>query len=185
MPVLIPEDYVSDLSVRLSLYRRLADLEDEDAIENFGAELRDRFGPLPDEVRYLFKVVAIKAHCRKANVEKVDAGPKGVVISFRDNSFAHPERLVAYIRQQGPQARVRPDMKVVFFEEWDTPDARVKGVTDILRELAALAENRRRREELAEPLQNGLRCIGRLHCRCAMTNRSSLPLPKPICARHT
>ena len=143
MPVLIPEDYVSDLSVRLSLYRRLADLEDEDAIENFGAELRDRFGPLPDEVRYLFKVVAIKAHCRKANVEKVDAGPKGVVISFRDNSFAHPERLVAYIRQQGPQARVRPDMKVVFFEEWDTPDARVKGVTDILRELAALAENRK------------------------------------------
>jgi transcription-repair coupling factor (superfamily II helicase) len=143
MPVLIPEDYVSDLSVRLSLYRRLADLEDEEAIENFGAELRDRFGPLPDEVRYLFKVVAIKAFCRKANVEKVDAGPKGVVISFRDNSFAHPDRLVTYIRQQGPQARVRPDMKVVFFEEWETPDARVKGVTEILRELAALAESRK------------------------------------------
>ena len=61
MPVLIPEDYVADLSVRLSLYRRLADLETDDEIDNFGAELRDRFGVLPDEVRYLFKIVAIKA----------------------------------------------------------------------------------------------------------------------------
>ena len=82
MPVLIPEEYVGDLSVRLSLYRRLADLDTDDEIENFAAELRDRFGKLPDEVRYLFKVAAIKAYCRRANVEKVDAGPKGAVISL-------------------------------------------------------------------------------------------------------
>ncbi|WP_306342005.1 TRCF domain-containing protein, partial [Escherichia coli] len=68
MPVLIPEDYVGDLSVRLSLYRRLADLDTEEEIENFGAEMRDRFGVLPDEVRYLFKVATIKAFCRRANV---------------------------------------------------------------------------------------------------------------------
>ena len=56
MPVLIPEDYVADLAVRLSLYRRLADLDTDDEIDNFAADLRDRFGQLPDEVRYLFKV---------------------------------------------------------------------------------------------------------------------------------
>ncbi|TAK50139.1 MAG: transcription-repair coupling factor [Xanthobacteraceae bacterium] len=143
MPVLIPEDYVGDLPVRLSLYRRLADLDSDDDIDAFAAELRDRFGPLPDEVRYLFKVVAIKALCRRANVEKVDAGPKGVVVSFRDNSFAEPEKLVAYIRDQGPAARVRPDMKVVFFDIWEAPDARLAGVTAILRDLAALAESRK------------------------------------------
>src|SRR5204863_263045 len=87
MPVLIPEDYVNDLAVRLSLYRRLADLETDEEIDNFAAEMRDRFGVLPDEVRYLFKVAAIKAYCRRANVEKVDAGPKGAVISFRENKF--------------------------------------------------------------------------------------------------
>ncbi len=53
MPVLIPEDYVNDLAVRLSLYRRLADLETDEEIDNFAAEMRDRFGVLPDEVRYL------------------------------------------------------------------------------------------------------------------------------------
>src|SRR6202044_1957391 len=76
MPVLIPEDFVADLAVRLSLYRRLADLDTDDEIDNFAAELRDRFGVLPDEVRYLFKIAAIKGYCRRANIEKVDAGPK-------------------------------------------------------------------------------------------------------------
>ena len=142
MPVLIPESYVADLAVRLSLYRRLGDLDNEEDIENFGAELRDRFGPLPDEVRYLFKVAAIKNYCRRANIEKVDAGPKGVVLSFRDNAFAFPDRLVKFIREQGPSAKVRPDMKVVFFEEWTSLDHRVKGATDILRQLANLAEKK-------------------------------------------
>jgi transcription-repair coupling factor (superfamily II helicase) len=140
MPVLIPEDYVADLPVRLSLYRRLADLDTDDEIENFAAELRDRFGVLPDEVRYLFKVAAIKAYCRRANVEKVDAGPKGAVISFRDNKFAQPDRLVSFIRQHGQAARVRPDMKVVFFQDWETPEERLKGTGEILRQLAGLAE---------------------------------------------
>ncbi|WP_342722023.1 transcription-repair coupling factor [Bradyrhizobium sp. B097] len=143
MPVLIPEDYVNDLSVRLSLYRRLADLETDDEIDSFAAEMRDRFGVLPDEVRYLFKVAAIKAYCRRANVGKVDAGPKGAVIAFRDNSFAHPERLVAFIRQHGQAAKVRPDMKVVFFQDWETPEERLAGTTEILRQLANLAETKK------------------------------------------
>jgi len=143
MPVLIPDDYVSDLAVRLSLYRRLADLDTDEEIDNFAAEMRDRFGVLPDEVRYLFKVAAIKAYCRRANVEKVDAGPKGAVLSFRDNSFAQPDRLVAFIRKHGQAAKVRPDMKVVFFQDWETSEERLAGTTEILRQLANLAESKK------------------------------------------
>src|SRR5690606_36437409 len=115
-PVLIPDDYVADLGVRLNLYRRLADLDDEQASEGFGAEMIDRFGPLPVEVKHLLAIVAVKALCRRANIEKVEAGPKGAVLAFRDNAFANPDGLVAFIRDQGPAARVRPDMKVVLFE---------------------------------------------------------------------
>src|SRR5271169_3443322 len=143
MPVLIPEDYVADLSVRLSLYRRLADLETDGEIDNFAAELRDRFGVLPDEVRYLFKIAAIKGYCRRANIEKVDAGPKGAVITFRDNKFAQPDRLVFFIRQHGQAAKVRPDMKVVFLQDWETPEERLMGTTEILRQLANLAESKK------------------------------------------
>ena len=139
-PVMIPEEYVTDLPVRLGLYRRLAEIENERDIEAFGAELVDRFGPLPSEVEHLLQIVGIKALCRQANVERIEAGPKGAVISFRDNTFANPDRLVAFIRDQGRAARVRPDMKVVFFDDWEEPEQRLRGTIAILRNLVALAQ---------------------------------------------
>jgi transcription-repair coupling factor (superfamily II helicase) len=140
MPVLIPENYVADLSIRLSLYRRLADVEDEREIDSFAAELVDRFGPMPDEVRHLLDTVVIKALCRRANVAKIETGPKGAVLSFRDDRFVNPEGLVGYIREHGRAARVRPDMKVVLFQDWETPEERLAGAGRILRDLVRIAE---------------------------------------------
>jgi transcription-repair coupling factor (superfamily II helicase) len=131
---------VADLPVRLGLYRRLSEIEDEREIDAFGAELVDRFGPLPEEVEHLLQIVAIKSLCRQANVEKIETGPKGAVVSFRDNTFPNPDRLVTFIRDQGPGARVRPDMKVVFFDDWEDPKARLRGTSAILRNLVALAQ---------------------------------------------
>ena len=138
--MLIPEDYVADLPVRLALYRRLAEIEDDRDIESFAAELVDRFGPLPEEVNYLLQIVAIKSLCRRANVEKIEVGPKGAVLSFRDNIFANPDGLIAHINKYPEGARVRPDMKVVFFDEWEGADERLKGATGILRALVGIAE---------------------------------------------
>ena len=138
-PVTIPEDYVADLQLRLSLYRRLSTLETDEEIESFAAEMIDRFGPMPKEVQQLMKLVAIKAFCRKAHVEKVDAGPKGVIISFRDNSFANPQGLVRYVAEQGPGAKVRPDMKIVFIRDFEDTGTRLEGTRNILRTLAAIA----------------------------------------------
>ncbi|MDQ0510836.1 transcription-repair coupling factor [Ancylobacter amanitiformis] len=139
-PVLIPEDYVADLHVRLSLYRRLADLETEAEIESIGAELVDRFGPSPEEVDQLLKLVRIKAFCRRANVEKVDAGPRGAVLTFRDGRFPNPAGFIAYVGKPHVVAKMRPDGKVVFSEDWPDANARLKGTTQILRELAKIAE---------------------------------------------
>ena len=110
--VLIPEDYVPDLQVRLGLYRRLSAMESHDAIEAFAAELIDRFGPLPEEVRHLLDIVEIKALCRKAGVEQIDAGPKGAVIAFRNKSFANPEGLIAFIREKGAGVKLQPDHRL-------------------------------------------------------------------------
>src|SRR5271165_2165115 len=139
-PVMIPDDYVADLPVRLGLYRRLAEIDNERELEAFGAELVDRFGSLPLEVEHLLRVVGIKTLCRQANVERIEAGPKGAVISFRDNTFADPDRLVAFIRDQGRAARVRPDMKVVFFDDWEEAGQRLRGTLAILRNLVTLAQ---------------------------------------------
>ena len=139
MPVLIPEDYVADLHVRLALYRRLADIQDDAEIDAFGAELVDRFGPTPEEVGQLLKLTQIKALARKANVEKVDAGPKGVVLTFRNNEFSDPSGLVKLIANEGSQAKVRPDFKVVFLRDWPNAEHRLKGTLTVLKKLADLS----------------------------------------------
>jgi transcription-repair coupling factor (superfamily II helicase) len=144
-PVMIPETYVSDLQLRLGLYRRLATLETDAEIDTFGAEMIDRFGPLPDEVNQLLKIMAIKVLCRRANVEKVEGGPKGVIVSFRDNSFADPAGLVAYVAEQGSFAKVRPDMKIVFIRDVEDLDERLKATTTILRNLVRIAEKTRKK----------------------------------------
>jgi transcription-repair coupling factor (superfamily II helicase) len=142
-PVMIPEDYVPDLTLRLGLYRRLSTLESDAEIDAFGAELTDRFGPRPPEVDQLMRLMGIKALCRRANVEKVDAGPKAIVLSFRDNRFANPDGLVRYIAEQGSFAKVRPDLRVVFSRDFETADERLKGTTAILRNLTRIADLQR------------------------------------------
>ncbi|UHC18953.1 transcription-repair coupling factor [Methylobacterium currus] len=142
-PVTMPEDYVADLSVRLGLYRRLATLENDQELESFGAELIDRFGPMPPEVEQLLKIVTIKILCRETNVEKVEAGPKGIVMHFRDRSFANPAKLAGYIADQRSFAKVRPDMSVVFIRDLATVAERLKETTAILRDLVKLITKRK------------------------------------------
>jgi transcription-repair coupling factor (superfamily II helicase) len=137
-PVLIPAEYVSDLPVRLGLYRRLAHLVEGTEIEAFAAELIDRFGPLPDAVENLLQIVTIKQLCRRAGVEKVEAGPKGAVLAFRDNRFARPEALVGFIQNNSGTVKLRPDHRLVFMRAWDDPRMRANGVQKLLEELAAL-----------------------------------------------
>jgi transcription-repair coupling factor (superfamily II helicase) len=141
-PVMIPESYVPDLQLRLGLYRRLSTLETDAEIDAFGAELIDRFGPSPTEVDQLLKIMAIKVLCRRANVEKVEGGPKGIIVSFRDSSFANPAGLVAYVAEQGSFAKVRPDMRIVFVRDVEDPHERMKTATGILRNLVRIAERK-------------------------------------------
>ena len=138
--VLIPENYVPDLNVRMALYRRLAELEDSRAIESFAAELIDRFGSMPEEVDHLLKIVAIKHLCRIAMVEKIEAGPKGATVSFRHNAFNNARGLIRLITDHAGTMKVRPDQTLVVMRDWPTPEARLKGAQALLSQLAQLAE---------------------------------------------
>jgi transcription-repair coupling factor (superfamily II helicase) len=138
--VLIPEEYVPDLNVRLALYRRLSDAEKADDREALAAELIDRFGPLPPETGSLLKVVAIKGLCREANVAKIDVGPKGAVVAFREDHFANPAGLVMHIQRNTHVWKLRPDQKVVVKGEWESPAQRLDAAEKILTTLAGLAK---------------------------------------------
>ena len=75
----------------------------------------------------------------------MDAGPKGIVLAFRDNLFPNPEGLIAFIREHGSGVRLRNDprnakaQQLVFLEDWPRPEQRVKGTNAILRKLAGIA----------------------------------------------
>ncbi|HEY8066770.1 MAG TPA: transcription-repair coupling factor [Methylosinus sp.] len=143
-PVTIPEDYVQDLTLRLQLYRRLSTLETDQDIESFAAELIDRFGPTPPEVELLLKIVAIKALCRRAHVEKLEAGPKGVIVAFREGNFADPAGLARFVMEPGAQAKVRPDMRIVFIRDFADMKSRLEGARRILRTLVSIAEKKKK-----------------------------------------
>jgi transcription-repair coupling factor (superfamily II helicase) len=137
-PVTIPEAYIPDLPTRLALYRRLSALEDDEEIEAMGAEIVDRFGPTPPEVGLLMSLVQIKALCRRANVEKLDAGAKGLTLAFRKNSFANPAALVKWV-STNPLARVRPDMRIVVTDDFEKLADRLAGTLKVMREIAKIA----------------------------------------------
>ncbi|KQY20171.1 transcription-repair coupling factor [Rhizobium sp. Root483D2] len=140
-PVMIPDEYVPDLHLRLGLYRRLGEITELSDIDAFGAELIDRFGPLPLEVQHLLKIVYIKSLCRTANVEKLDAGPKGVVVQFRNREFPNPGALVGFIAKQGIMAKIRPDHSIFFQRDFPTPEKRLAGAAVVMTQLAGLAKN--------------------------------------------
>jgi transcription-repair coupling factor (superfamily II helicase) len=145
-PVLIPEAYIADLGVRMSLYRRIARLSERAEIDGLAAEMIDRFGPLPDEVENLLRVVAVKQSCRAAGVEKVEAGPKGAIVAFRKDRFANPAGMVDFITEQADTAKLRPDHTLVYRRTWETPPERLAGVEALMSKLAEIAATGERTE---------------------------------------
>ncbi len=135
VPVLIPDDYIPDLDVRLGLYRRLSELTTKVELEGFAAELIDRFGKLPREVNTLMLVVRIKAMCKRAGIAKLDAGPKGATIQFHNDKFASPKGLVDFINDQNGKAKVK-DNKIVVMRDWAKERDKIQGAFSIARDLA-------------------------------------------------
>ena len=137
--IMIPETYISDLQLRLGLYRRLSGLEKREEIDAFAAELVDRFGPLPPEVEHLLDVMEIKGLCRAAGIAKVDAGPKGGVVTLYKSRFANPEGLVALVQNSRGGLKIQPDQRLVYRADWDLPETRLKGVRALIQKFADLA----------------------------------------------
>jgi transcription-repair coupling factor (superfamily II helicase) len=139
LPVLIPETYVRDLPVRLGLYRRIGALASDAETEAMAAELVDRFRQLPEEVENLLEVVALKRACREAGVEKLEAGPKGMLITFRGNAFHNPAGLVSWLSSKGGLVKLRPDHKLAIVQEMDV-GTRLRAARDLLSSLVRIAD---------------------------------------------
>ncbi|MEJ0010121.1 MAG: TRCF domain-containing protein [Alphaproteobacteria bacterium] len=138
MSVLIPESYIEDLPLRLSSLSPRRRAGDAGAIESFAAELTDRFGTPPEEVEHLLAVLSIKILCKQAGIARVDAGPKGIVLAFRDNIFAAPDKLLAHIARQPKRIRFKPDQTLFVAHETFADEERLKAVLALAGEMQGL-----------------------------------------------
>ena len=85
------------------------------------------------------EIIVIKTLCRRANVEKIEAGPKGAVITLKNNRFPNPAGLVKFIAQNSGAAKLRPDQKIVYKRVWDIPKDRIRGMRKLMEKMADIA----------------------------------------------
>ena len=135
LSVLIPEDYVYDLSTRMSLYRKAGELLSSDDINMFSEELFDRFGPPPHEVDNLLITLMIKNKCLSNKINLIDAGHKGVLIGFKNNFFKNTDKLFEWISKSSGQLKIRPDQKLFYQKDLKTKDQKVELVLNIIDKL--------------------------------------------------
>ncbi len=140
--ILIPDTYVPDLGLRMGLYRRLSDIGNRADIDGFAAELIDRFGALPDELKNLLLVIETKLYCRIAEIAKIEAGPRGAIVTFANNCFSNVEGLIQFLGRYSNIAKLRPDNKLVFGQAWQSADQRLQGVLNLAKGLARVAKNK-------------------------------------------
>ncbi len=138
-PILIPETFVPDLDLRMGLYRRLNEVEDKRGIDEFAAEMIDRFGKLPEETENLLTLIEAKLNAKRACIAKIDVGPKGALVTFHEDKFPSVEGLMAYVERLDGTAKLRPDMKLVVARAFATPKARLNAALQISRGLAKAA----------------------------------------------
>lgn len=139
IPIMIPENYVRDLGIRLGLYKRIGDIKDKEGLEDMREELVDRFGSLPKEVENLLTTVEIKAMCRVAGIDRIDAGAKGLLIGFRNNIFANPEKLMDLIISSFGTIKVRPDQRLFIEKDLSSYDVRIATIRQYVNKLVEIA----------------------------------------------
>ena len=75
-------------------------------------ELIDRFGNIPSEVENLLTTIEIKQLCRQANIAKIDAGAKGILIAFHNDTFKAVDKLLDLVNKSFGVVKIRPDQKL-------------------------------------------------------------------------
>ncbi len=137
---LLPEAYIDDVGVRLSLYKRLASAVDEAEVGELAAEMEDRFGPPPTEAKNLVELMRLKTELRRLRVLGCEASARLVTLHLRQDTPLDPAKVMQLVGKRGSPFKLTPDMRLSRrFAEGD----RVNGLTAadaLLGELAALGK---------------------------------------------
>lgn len=139
--LLIPEDYMQDLSLRMSFYKKIATIRTDEDQENLINELNDRFGKIPPEVVNLMEISKLKWLCKKVGIERLEANLEGILISFKDNKFAAPEPLMQMIFSSKGKIKLHVGQKILHLKDVKSVAAKIKSAFEVAAQLEALLKN--------------------------------------------
>jgi transcription-repair coupling factor (superfamily II helicase) len=135
LPAFLPQAYIADVHVRLSLYKRIAAADSDAAVDELMAELHDRFGPLPPAAQSLLRIAKLKLGARALGVRRLDIGPQGGTVVFEERSGVEPATLVRMIQKGGREFRLDGPLKLRVSRQLPAESARFEFAAELLRRL--------------------------------------------------
>jgi transcription-repair coupling factor (superfamily II helicase) len=135
LPALIPDGYLPDVNMRLTLYKRLSNCQTKDHLHELQVEMIDRFGLLPDEVRALFQLAELRQLGEQLGLKKIEAGPNGGRLQFTENTAVEPMTIVSMVQNNPAIFRLQNNDQLSFTMPMDSAEQRFSEVNKILQQL--------------------------------------------------
>jgi transcription-repair coupling factor (superfamily II helicase) len=137
LPAFLPEAYVGDVHVRLSLYKRIAAADGDSALDELTAEIHDRFGPPPTAATSLVRIAKLKLAARALGVRRLDLGPQGGSVTFEEQTPVDPATLVRLVQRSPREYRLEGPQKLRVVRALPTDEARFEFAGELLARLGA------------------------------------------------
>ena len=137
VPALLPDDYLGDVNMRLSFYKRIAAAESKAELDELKVELIDRFGLLPDATKNLLQITELRLLVEPLNVVRIDAGTQGGFIEFSAKAQVNPDKFIQLIQKEPIVYRFDGPLKFKFMKDLSDNKVRLEFVVDLLRTIAA------------------------------------------------
>jgi transcription-repair coupling factor (superfamily II helicase) len=131
LPIMIPKDYIEDSNLRMSIYRRIGDIETAADIEDMEFELSDRFGRIPEELSNLLIVIRVKLSCIRAGIERIDIGKNGALLSFYNNTYRNFDKLMYFINNNKEMIKIAHNNKILINKKWQSVSERTDDIANV------------------------------------------------------
>lgn len=135
LPAFIPDTYIGDVHVRLSLYKRSAAAHDESALDELTAEIIDRFGSLPPNAQHLLRIARLKLSARALGIRRLDIGPQGGYVLFEETNSVDAAAVVRMIQRSPREYRLEGSLRLRVAQALPTEEARFRFAGDLLKRL--------------------------------------------------
>lgn len=139
LPALIPDDYLSDVNMRLTLYKRLSNCQTKQDLHELQVEMIDRFGLLPEPVKALFEIAELRQIGEQLGLKKIEAGPHGGRLQFTKHTSVEPMTIIQMVQKEPAIFRLQNNDQLSFTREMDTAEQRFNQVNEILQQLLPAA----------------------------------------------